>query len=131
MESLISVKEFCEIHKINKHLQAGFLEHLRLDVNNIEVKTHSHASLQNEYQKFCGVQLASYPNPETETENATDWLPDADNASKPSEVSGFAPLSFVSHEASEVSSVAILSNEETSNIETESRDSAKRKNLRK
>lgn len=104
MESLISVKEFCEIHNINKHLQAGFLEHLRLDVNNIEVKTHSHASLQNEYQKFCGVQLASYPNPVTETENATDWLPDADNASKPSEVSGFAPLSFVSHEASEVSS---------------------------
>lgn len=109
MDSLMFLKDFCERYKISKHLQAGFVEFSRFRDDRL-----TESQWIDEYEKFCGrkiairlvadnAKLASYPNPVTETENAEDWLPSADNASKPSEVSGFAPLSFVSHETSEVS----------------------------
>lgn len=110
MDSLMFLKDFCEFNKISKHLQAGFIEFSRFRDERL-----TESQWIDEYEKFCGrkiairlvadnAKLASYPNPVTESENAEDWLPSADNASKPSEALGFAPLSFVSQEAtSEVS----------------------------
>jgi len=74
MESLISVKEFCNKHGISRHLKAGFVEHLR------DENERTESVFVKEYEKFCG-KLVLYPLVE---ENAKGWLPSADDTSKPS-----------------------------------------------